>query len=161
MVAKSGAGAMSAAMSEFGITTYAQQCAFIAQCGHESAGFTRVREIWGPTIWQQGYEHRTDLGNNQPGDGFKYRGRGPIQITGRSNYRDCGKALGLDLEQFPSLLEAPTVGARAAGWYWQSRELNALADKGDFEGITRKINGGINGLADRMARWGLAKQALL
>lgn len=160
-VAQSWAGAMTAAMSEFGITTYAQQCAFIAQCGHESAGFTRVREIWGPTIWQQGYEHRADLGNNQPGDGFKYRGRGPIQITGRANYRDCGKALGLDLEQFPSLLEAPTVGARAAGWFWKSRNLNALADKGDFEGITRKINGGLNGLADRMARWGLAKQALL
>lgn len=160
-VAKTWAGPMTAAMSEFGITTYAQQCAFIAQCAHESMGFTRVRELWGPSIWQRGYEGRLDLGNTQPGDGKKYMGRGPIQITGRANYAACGKALGLDLEQFPSLLEAATVGARAAGWYWKTHNLNHLADRGDFETLTRRINGGTNGLADRMARWGLAKQALL
>lgn len=160
-VAKTWAGPMTAAFSEFGIVTYAQQCAAIAQFGHESGGFKYVREIWGPTIWQQGYEGRADLGNTEPGDGYRYLGRGPTMLTGRGNYRKYGKKLGLDLEQFPALVEAATVGARVSGCFWQDHNLNPLADKGDFIGITRAINGGTNGLADRMARWGLAKQALL
>jgi len=155
------AGAVSAAMSEFGIDTPARQAAFIAQCAHESEGFAVVRERWGPSIWQQGYEHHPALGNTQPGDGFRFRGRGPIQITGRANYHACGKALSTDLEQFPEMLEAPTLGARAAAWFWKTHNLNQYADSGDFETLTRRINGGLNGYADRFARWGLAKKALL
>lgn len=159
--AQAWAGAMSAAMMEFGIDTPVRQAAALAQFGHESGGFVFVREIWGPTPAQERYEGRVDLGNTQHGDGFRYRGRGPIQITGRANYRACGKALGVDLEQFPEMLEAPTLGARAACWFWKSHGLNQFADSGDFAVLTRVINGGLNGYEDRVARWNKAKAVLL
>ena len=89
------------------------------------------------------------MGNSATGDGWKYRGRGLIQITGKSNYRDCGAVLGLDLLSNPSLLEIPTNAAMSAGWFWSMNGLNALADAGQFETLTRRISGGLNGLADR------------
>ena len=94
------------------------------------------------------------------GDGQKYRGRGLIQITGHDNYERCGEALGLDLLSRPELLELPQHAAASAAWFWQQKGLNTLADRGDFETITRKINGGLNGLADRLALWTKAREAL-
>lgn len=154
------AGPVTAAMAEFGIDTPIRQAAFIAQVGHESAGFAYTREIWGPTAAQLKYEGRADLGNTQKGDGSTYRGRGLIQITGRANYAGAGAALGIDLVRNPQWLESADLAARSAGWFWKDRDCNALADRGDFVGLTRKINGGTNGLSDRQMRWGVAKKAL-
>lgn len=147
---------INAAMAEYEINTSARQSAFLAQVLHESGRLRYVRELWGPTAAQNGYEFRADLGNTEPGDGFKYRGRGLIQITGRHNYQLCGFALELDLIEQPELLEQPLQAARSAGWFWRNHGLNELADQADsFERITRKINGGDNGLTDRLALWKL------
>lgn len=125
---------------------------FMAQLGHESGGFRYMEEIWGPTPAQRGYEGRADLGNTQAGDGFGYKGRGPIQITGRANYRRFGRKIGIDLERHPELAAIPSIGLLTACAYWADKGLNALADRDDVEGVTRKINGGTNGLADRKRR---------
>lgn len=149
-----------AAMAEFGINTPMRQAAFLAQIGHESGGLRWTTEIWGPTAAQTCYEGRTDLGNTQPGDGFKFRGRGLIQTTGRKNYERTGKALGFDLLKTPELLAQPELAARSAGWFWQAHNLNALADAGDYMRLTRKINGGTNGYAERLALFEGAKDVL-
>lgn len=151
---------VTAAWVEYGIDSQARQAAWLAQIGHESGGFIYTRELWGPTPAQLRYEGRADLGNTQPGDGKRYMGRGLIQITGRANYRSCGAALGVDLEANPPLLQGDALAARSAGWYWQSKGLNALADAGDFAALTRRINGGLNGLDDRKERWNRARRAL-
>lgn len=143
--------AIEAAMAEFGIDTPERQAAFLAQVGHESGGLHYTVEIWGPTAQQARYEGRADLGNTEPGDGFKFRGRSLIQTTGRANYEKVGAALGLDLIENPDLLAEPVTAARAAGYFWQSHNLNALADSGDFERLTKRINGGLNGYAERCA----------
>ena len=148
------------ALFEFGILQPQRVAAWIAQTGHESLGFTLTREIWGPTPAQLRYEGREDLGNILPGDGKRYMGRGLIQITGRANYRKCGEALGFDLVASPALLESDLLAARSAAWFWYSRGLNDLADSGDFVALTKRINGGTNGLADRQRRWEIAKQYL-
>ena len=152
--------AIEAAMAEFGIDTPPRQAAFLAQIGHESGGLHWSVEIWGPTEAQRRYEGRRDLGNVQIGDGYRFRGRGLIQTTGRANYVATGKALGVDLIAKPELLAQPELAARSAAWYWKSRNLNALADAGDFERITRKINGGLNGQAERIALWESARGVL-
>lgn len=149
-----------AAMAEYEINTAARQSAFLAQIGHESGGLHWVSEIWGPTGQQTRYEHRADLGNNQPGDGYRFRGRGLLQTTGRANYETTGKALGVDLLSNPELLETPALAARSAAWYWHSRGLNKLADIGDFVCITHRINGGLTGYQERLALFGAAKEAL-
>lgn len=157
---------LSEAMAVFAIDTPARQAAFLAQIGHESGRLAYVREIWGPTPAQLRYEGRADLGNVRPGDGFRYRGRGLIQTTGRFNY--CATRDGLreyvpavpDFEADPEKLEAPRWAALSAGWYWHSRQLNALADAGSFIRLTRAINGGTNGMDDRLALWDQAKTAL-
>lgn len=154
------AGPVTAAMDEFGVDTLKRQAAFIAQWGHESAGYAYTREIWGPTAAQLRYEGRTDLGNTQRGDGSLYRGRGLPQLTGRANYAKAGMALGIDLVKNPQLLEQTDLAARVAGWFWQSNGCNAFADNDDFVGLTRRINGGTNGLSDRQVRWATAKKAL-
>jgi putative chitinase len=148
------------AMDEFGIDTPLRQAAFLAQIGHESAGLSYTAELWGPTAAQLRYEGRTDLGNTQLGDGSLFRGRGLIQITGRSNYKAVGGALGVDFIANPVALEESPAAARSAAWFWSSRNLNALADTGDFPGITRKINGGLNGYSDRLDLWQRAQKAL-
>lgn len=99
-------------------------------------------------------------GNNLTGDGWRFRGRGLKQITFRANYEACGKALGLDLINNPDLLTEPKNAARSAGWFWKANKLNTFADSGDFTGMTRAINGGLNGLADRQARLKVAEGVL-
>jgi putative chitinase len=136
---------LNAAMAEFSINTPARQAAFIAQIAHESGEFRYVEEIASGA----GYEGRKDLGNTQAGDGKKFKGHGLIQVTGRANHKACGEALGLDLITNPRLLCEPLHAARSAAWFWYSRGINKLADAGDFRAITKKINGGFNGLKDR------------
>jgi len=130
---------------------------FVAQAAHETGGFRLMRELWGPTPAQRGYEGRRDLGNTQAGDGFRYRGRGIFQLTGRANYRDIGDALGLPLEAQPELAEQPGPAMATACRFWTTRRLNALADADDVRGVTRRINGGFNGLAERIALLAKAK----
>ena len=151
---------LNTAMSKYGIVTIARIAAFIAQVGHESGQLRYVREIWGPTAQQAGYEGRADLGNTVKGDGSKYRGRGLIQITGRANYAACGEALGLDLINQPELLEQPQHAAMSAAWFWSTKGLNTLADKGEFVKITRRVNGGVNGLEDRQRLYAQAQKVL-
>ncbi len=135
------------AMVEAGITTKPRQAAFLAQLGHESGSLRYMEEIASGAA----YEGRRDLGNTQPGDGRRFKGRGPIQLTGRANYAAASKALGIDLINNPSRAADPDVGFRIATWFWQTRGLNALADQGNFDAITKRINGGYNGKADRDA----------
>jgi len=140
-------------MADKGIlTTKNRFCNFLGQVAHESAGFVYMNEIWGPTKAQLGYEGRKDLGNTQPGDGKRFAGHGPIQITGRDNHRKFGRLLGIDLEANPELAADPHVGMILACLYWDDRGLNAKADNDDILGITKAINGGTNGLDDRKAR---------
>jgi putative chitinase len=147
-------------MNRYGIVGTARVAAFIAQVGHESGQLRWVREIWGPTAQQAGYEGRADLGNTVKGDGSKYRGRGLIQVTGRANYAACGEALVLDLIGKPELLELPQNASMSAAWFWSVKGLNTLADQGEFVKITRRINGGVNGLADRQALYEKALKVL-
>lgn len=151
---------LAAACQHHHIDTPARLAAFLAQIGHESGGLRWVREIANG----QAYEGRASLGNTQPGDGPRYRGRGLIQITGRYNYRATARSLqphgAPDFEAEPEALELPLWAAWSAADYWASRGLNELADEGDFEAITRRINGGLNGQADRLARWRRAKAAV-
>lgn len=153
-------GSLASAMERRDINSAKRIAAFIAQVGHESGHLIYVKELWGPTHAQRKYEGRQDLGNTVPGDGSKYRGRGLIQITGRSNYAECGKALGLDLIKCPELLEQPQWAAESAAWFWEVNGLNELADRDQFNTITRRINGGLNGLADRIEIWERAKKVL-
>lgn len=138
---------LNAAMVEFEINTPDREAMFLAQIAHESGGFHYVQEI----ASGRAYEGRADLGNTETGDGVRFKGRGLIQITGRTNYRNCGDALGIDLLQDPGRLEEPELAARSAGWFWATHGCNELADKGDFLRITKRINGGTNGYADRVA----------
>lgn len=147
-----------AAMEEFEVKTPTRKAAFLAQVGHESGGLHWMIEIWGPTDAQRRYEGRKDLGNVQPGDGFKYRGRGLIQLTGRANYEKASLALNVDLINHPELLGEPELACRSAGWFWKKNGCNELADAGDFEKLTRRINGGVNGLKDRQHLWAAAKE---
>lgn len=159
---------ITAAMAEFEIDTPDRQAAFIAQVGHESGSLRYVRELWGPLPEQARYEHRQDLGNNELGDGFKFRGRGLIQVTGRSNYARVGAELGLDLLNYPALLEVPVNAARSAALWWRDHGCNELADSQDFDKITATINLGnanadisrANGVVDRRDRWAKAKAVL-
>lgn len=157
---------LNAAMGKYGIVNRLRIAAFIAQIGHESGHLRYVREIWGPTAAQVGYEGRADLGNTVTGDGSKYRGRGLIQITGRANYATCGEALGLDLISRPELLERPQHATMSAAWYWAQRGLNTLADAGDNANIGSIINTGgrgrvPNGAQDREALYGRALKVLV
>ena len=151
---------LNAAMGHYQIVGAKRVAAFIAQIGHESGQPKYVKEIWGPTSAQARYEGRKDLGNTVAGDGAKYRGRGLIQITGRANYMACGEGLGLDLIKQPELLEKPQHACMSAAWFWAPRGLNTLADAGQFDKITRRINGGQNGAADRQALYARALKVL-
>lgn len=135
------------AMHDFDITTRRRAAMFIAQTAHESAGFRFREEI----ASGQAYEGRTDLGNTHPGDGPRYKGRTYIQITGRNNYQAISHALGIDFTAHPAQLAEPRYAAKGAAWWWTTHGCNHLADTGDFTALTRRINGGINGLASRQA----------
>ncbi len=152
------------AMQRFGIDTTLRTAAFVAQLAHESGEFRWMEEIWGPTAAQLRYEPPSELaqrlGNTQPGDGKRFKGRGPIQITGRFNYAKYGELLGIDLVADPARAAAPELAFATAGLYWQSNGLNELADQRQFVTITRRINGGTNGLADRQMYYERAQAVL-
>ena len=133
------------AMIQGGINTPQRQAMFLAQLAHESGQLRYFEEIASGAA----YEGRTDLGNTQPGDGVRYKGRGPIQLTGRNNYRAAGNALGVDFENNPTLVATPEWGFKVAVWFWNSRNLSAAADRGDFDYTTYRINGGYNGNSAR------------
>jgi putative chitinase len=153
---------LNAACKQFEITSLPRVCAFLAQIAWESDDFKFTAEIWGPTAQQQRYDGRADLGNKVPGDGYKYRGRGLIQITGRGNYSEVGAALMGDPTKLlyqPELLEQPDLACKSAAWFWHQRGLNELADSGDFATITKRINGGLATLGQRQAIWSTVKRA--
>ena len=150
------AAPLTEAMLEFNIDTPRRQAFFLAQIAHESGSLQYVLEL----ATGGAYEGRTDLGNTEPGDGIRYKGRGLIQVTGRNNYDKCGQALGIDLISNPELLEQPENAARSAGWFWATHNLNESADNNDLRTNTRIINGGYNGLIDRGQRLTDAKRGL-
>lgn len=180
------AGPISEAMAEFGITTPERIAAFLAQVAHESAGLTRVSENLNyradrllavfpryfdaenvtlyagdpSAIASRVYANRMGNGPEQTMDGWHFRGRGLIQLTGRDNYRACGNALGVDLIDNPDLLTEADLAARSAAWFWQSHGLNELSDAGRFAEITKRINGGTHGQPARVALWEQAKAVL-
>jgi len=154
--------------AQFGLDKPHRLAHFLAQIMHESGAFRYDREIWGPTKAQKGYEGRKDLGNTQPGDGKKFAGHGPIQVTGRANTREyhawCKKHIGGSVPDFvskPDLINTDPWEGLSALWYWDTRSLNTWADQGDIETITRRVNGGKNGLADRMDYYGRVALVLL
>lgn len=155
-VARREAPLASAAMVERGITSQNEAAAFIAQVLHESVYLRYFEEIASGAA----YEGRRDLGNTHPGDGRRFKGRGPIQLTGRANYRWAGGRLGLPLEARPELAAQHSIGWRIAALYWQSHGLDAFANgtQSGFDIITRRINGGFNGKASRDSIWRKAKR---
>lgn len=166
---------LAGAMDEFAITTPIRIAHFLGQLAHESLELTHVSEnlnysatllrtifpthfaedefssfaYQGERIANRVYANRLGNGDEASGDGWHYRGRGPIQLTGKANYATAGAALGLDLVTAPEAVIAPVIGARVAGWFWASHGLNALADAGDLVGITKIINGGAIGFESR------------
>ena len=175
---------LNTAMSRYQIVGAKRVAAFIAQVGHESGQLKRLvenlnysadalRKIW-PSRFDVELANATArnpeqianiaygnrMGNTAPGDGWKYRGRGLIQITGRANYEECGEALGLDLVNQPELLEKPQHACMSAAWFWASRGLSTLADDGQFDKVTQRINGGQNGAADRQTLYARALKVL-
>merc|ERR1719499_78470 len=122
---------------------------FMAQCAHECAGFATMVEYSSGSQ----YENRTDLGNTQPGDGPRYKGRGYIQITGRYNYRTFGRYVGEDLENNPSLAADTAIAAKVAVQYWNRRVKPYVSNFSDTVAVTRRINGGTNGLQDRINKF--------
>lgn len=137
------------AMREFNINTRLRVCAFIAEVAKETQSLLYMKECASGNE----YDTRTDLGNTpeKDGDGAKYKGRGALEITGHNNYRDCGMALGLDLLSKPELLELPEYAWKASAWWWMKHGLNELADTGNIIKVSEAVNGGHNGLAERIA----------
>ena len=154
---------LNAEMSKRGITTVNRIAGFLSQVGVESEEFLYTKELGGNAYFAK-YDSGTPigkrLGNTQPGDGAKYKGRGFIQVTGRSNYTQCGKDLGLDLVNNPQILEQMDKAVLSAGWYWNLRNINAACDADDIVRITKLVNGGTNHLDRRTAYYKKAKQVL-
>lgn len=163
--------------AKFGISTPRQQAAFIGQCGHECGNFRILEEnlnyraatlmkLWPkrfPTlefanqyagnpkkIANMVYSSRMGNRDEASGDGYRFRGRGCIQLTGHSNYFHAGKALGVDFVMEPDLVASPKYAALTAGFFWSTHDCNRLAEAGDWTALTKKINGGTIGLADRI-----------
>lgn len=177
---------LSAAMAEFDIVTPARAAAFLAQLAHESIQLTHVEEdlyysaarllavfparfnAESAKLYEHDpeklgnflYSHRNGNGDALSGDGYRFRGRGPMQLTGRYNYTECGNALALALVATPDMVTAPMIGSRTAAWFWHSKGLNGMADDGKFLSITKAINGGVNGHPERLKYWDLAKKVL-
>lgn len=157
---------LSVGMAFYSIDTPLRKAAFLAQIAHESGRLVYTTELWGPTAVQRRYEGRTDLGNNQPGDGSRFRGHGLIQITGRANHSAVTDRL---RERFPNVpdfvvnpeaLAEPEWASLSACDFWDRKKLNLFADQGMTRSITRSINGGENGLADREVLYENAKKFL-
>lgn len=172
-------------LTKYQINTPQRIASFIGQCQHESGNFQLLQEnlnysadalmrIWGsrfPTKEEADKYHRNPekiankvyggrMGNTEDGDGWKYRGRGIKQLTGKENYRNCGNGLGVDLVANPDLLLEPKYACLSAGWFWNKHNLNEIADKQDYETMTRRINGGLIGFDDRKAKIAQAMQVL-
>lgn len=141
------ADAMPQLTTRFEINTNTRQHHFLAQVAHESDHFKTTREY----ASGRAYEGRKDLGNVQKGDGERFRGRGLIQLTGRANYEAASKALGEPYAQEPDLVERFPAAAIVSGWWWQAHGCNQLADKDDVKLVTKRVNGGYNGLESRTA----------
>ena len=162
---------------KYDISTPQRQACFIGQCQHESANFTKLEEglnysatrlmdVWPSRfpsldvanqyannpekLANKVYGGRADLGNTEDGDGFKFHGRGIFQLTGRSNYTVCGDAIGQPLTEHPELLLEPQWACMSAGWFYNKKGLNSLADDESWETMTKRINGGLVGLDDRI-----------
>ena len=169
-------------VDEFGLRAPNRLAMWLAQCGYESEGFNVLRELFSyrtaasiVKVWPHKFANEDaaqkfvlqpsslanfvyagENGNGDfgTGDGFKYRGGGLIQLTGRANYKGVGTALSLDLEMRPQQIEIPQIAARTAGFFWKQNDLNAAADDGDFDYTTRRVNGAaMEGAADRKALW--------
>jgi len=181
---------LNAAMDEFEINTSERATMFLAQLAHESAGFAiteeslfyksadRLRAVWPRRFGEMSdqeaapyvrapyqlanfvYAGRMGNGDEASGDGWRFRGRGLIQLTGRTNYTAMAQALGIDLVNEPDLAAMPNEAARIAGRYWSSNGCNELADAGDFQEITKRINGGLVGLPDREAKLEIIRAAM-
>jgi putative chitinase len=170
---------------KYDLDTPKRQAAFIGQCAVESANFTRLQEnlnysaqrltqVWPSRIpnisMAEPYANNPEklanfvyagrMGNLQDGDGWKFHGRGLIQLTGRENYANCGSGIGVDLIDNPDLLLTPKYAVLSAGWYWNKKGLNALADTQEYGAMTRRINGGLTGLDERIAKITKALQVL-
>jgi putative chitinase len=174
--------AMNEVFPKYGIDSNNRIAAFIAQCGHESGGWTVFSEnlfygvsalesLFGKYFSKAGrnaadfakkpekianviYASRMGNGNTESGDGWKYRGRGPIQLTGKSNYASFSKDMGVDVVTNPDLVSTDKkIALMSAIWFWNKNSLNALADTGDIKAMTKKINGGYIGLQDRIKHY--------
>ncbi|KPF71232.1 hypothetical protein IP69_07310 [Bosea sp. AAP35] len=139
-----------------GITTRLRICHFLAQAAHETDRFRTLEEYGGPAYFAR-YDGRRDLGNTQAGDGARYHGRGIFQLTGRFNYRRFGGLIGIDLEADPDRAMQPAISLSIAFAYWRERKINVAADANDVVAVTKLINGGRNGLAQRTQLLALAK----
>ena len=147
-------------MREFGIEGAKREAAFLATIAVESGELRYTREIWGPTPQQERYEGREDLGNTEPGDGERFKGRGLVQITGRSNYAKVGEALQHDFIASPPSLEAPDFACASACWFFASHGCNELADADNFKAVTKRVNGGLTAYDRRLAYYEKALQVL-
>ena len=172
---------------KYEINTPERQAAFLGQCMHESGNFKYLEEnlnysadrlcaVWPSRfpnaemaapynrnpekIANKVYSSRMGNGDEDSGEGYAYRGRGVVQLTGKDNYQRCGDALGVDLVGNPDLLKEPKYAMLSAGWFWNKTNLNALADAADLETMTKRINGGLNGLNDRLKHIEHAHQVL-
>ncbi len=148
------------AMAEFGIDTKERCADFLAQIGHESLGLMYTKELASGEAYDTGIL-AARLGNTvaKDGDGQFYKGGSFMQITGARNYLLCLMALDLDLLNHPELLQQPEACCRATAWFWYNERLNDYTDHGDFKGQTKRINGGLNGFEDRLARRIVARKA--
>ena len=135
-------------LNKNGINSKLRTVHFFSQIAHESGGFKYLAELGGKSYFDK-YEGRKDLGNTQKGDGYKFKGRGYIQVTGRANYSEISKDLKIDFINNPELLEQEVNAMVSALWFWNKRKLNQFADLDDIKTITKKINGGYNGLKER------------
>ena len=155
IIAEAGA-VLAATLESYDITSRLRIAHFLGQTCEESAGYRTTEEF----ASGREYEGRQDLGNTQKGDGPRYKGRGLLQLTGRANYADYGKALGVDLVNNPTLAAQPALSLKIACEYWKRHDINADCDRDDAQAVTRKVNGGLNGLSDRIAFTQKAKTAV-
>ena len=178
--------ALSEALPDYDINTPPRIAAFVAQCAHESGNFTAIKEnlnyraetlskVWPrlfpadvaaqyahnqEAIANRAYANRMGNGDESSGDGFRFCGRGLIQLTGKSNYQAFADSVQMDINDVPEYLATFEGAVQSACWFWENNKLNSWADQGDIEKITRIINGGTLGLEDRTARYQHALQVM-